>query len=112
MTKAYGPCAKRKVVCTLVVDDDCGREHFFTGENECMSPQKECPRLEGEGYDKCFEICHTIGHAEIVALRQLKQSGLGTEDAVAIVEGHDHICPDCLTTLNAHGITNIEVVND
>lgn len=92
-----GPCAKLVVRCTLITPD--GRR--FVGENSCANPQPVCPRLPGEGYDKCKTVCQQAGHAEIVALQH---AGAAAAGAHAYIEGHTHVCRDCQETLVAAGV--------
>jgi hypothetical protein len=58
-----GPCAKQTVTCAIVTP---AGEHFI-GENWCDTPQETCPRVDGEGYEKCTTVCDQVGHAEEVA---------------------------------------------
>jgi hypothetical protein len=100
-----GPCAKRQVRCTIVCPD--GRR--YTGENLCRNPQATCPRLRGEDYTKCRTICHTIGHAEMVALEALYEDDANPAGAICHLEGHWRACEDCRFNLRDHGITDIRL---
>jgi deoxycytidylate deaminase len=52
-------CAKLFVYASLRVG-----KRIFPGWNGCRKPQKVCPRLPGEGYEKCHSICKQPWHAE------------------------------------------------
>lgn len=97
-----GPCAKLVVRCTIVTPDG----HRFVGENECANPQPVCPRLPGEGYDKCINICRQNGHAEEVALRAADVFAVG---ARAYIEGHTHVCRNCQEALVAGGVDSFSI---
>jgi pyrimidine deaminase RibD-like protein len=78
------------------------------GENDCANPQAVCPRLAGEGYEKCQTICRQGEHAEIKALRQLEGSDL--RHAVAYIHGHYYICEPCGAALRDAGIGRVVIV--
>lgn len=82
-----GPCAKVVVTCTLIATDG----ERFVGRNDCANPQPTCPRLPGEDYAKCVNICRQPGHAEEVAV---KLAGAKARGATAYVE-HHRICENC-----------------
>jgi len=90
-------CAKKKVECVIVAP----RGESFVGENSCNNPQEVCPRLPGEGYEKCKSICDQPDHAETAAL---KLAGGKVEGGVAYIYGIDHLCKDCQQTLVQAGI--------
>lgn len=95
-------CAKRQVGCYLF--DGNGRIAY--GENLCDSPVAVCPRLEGEGYEKCGTVCRQYGHAEIVALENwMLAYGLdGPRPSIALILGHFHMCHGCREALKAFGV--------
>lgn len=97
-----GPCAKLVVRCTIV--GYWGAR--FVGENSCANPQTTCPRLPGEGYDKCVNICRQNGHAEEVALRAAGDIAVG---ARAYIEGHTHVCRNCQEVLTAAGVSSFTI---
>lgn len=99
----YGPCAKRRVVCTITFDSGT----VVRGENLCANPQKECPRLPGDGYTKCDTVCRQVGHAEEVAVMKAKFYGL--RDGKAHIEGHGHACGGCIAALQRIGVTEITI---
>lgn len=90
-------CAKARVFLTLINPD--GRT--WTGENWCQTPQAVCPRLPGEGYEKCKTICNQVGHAEIDALRL---AGEGAKESTAILRGHTYACQSCQEAMFAAGV--------
>ena len=96
-----GPCARRRVRCTIVGMD--GRA--VTGENWCENPQESCPRAEGEGYDKCHTVCQQAGHAEEVALDMARSIDLPLKGALAVVAGHERVCEGCTRALKTAGVT-------
>lgn len=98
-------CAKTVVRCVLVLRD--GR--IFHGQNWCENPQDHCPRLPGEGYAKCGEICRQVGHAEIVAMEKARAAGGDLTDATAIVKGHYRVCKECAQALRDAGVSRIIV---
>lgn len=85
-------CAKVVVTCTLIATDG----ERFVGRNDCANPQPTCPRLPGEDYAKCVNICRQAGHAEEVAV---KLAGAKADGATAYVEGHHRICENCFDVL-------------
>lgn len=93
-------CAKQTTRCRIVTVD--GEE--FIGENFCLNPQQSCPRVEGEGYDKCLSICNQVGHAEQVAV---KLAGYKAKGAVAYLSGHTYFCMECQHALFEAGVTLI-----
>lgn len=97
-----GPCAKRAVRCEIV---DL-RGNTFVGKNDCANPQSVCPRLPGEGYEKCASICDQAGHAEIEALRAAGGHAAG---ARAFLVGHYWICEPCGRALREAGVASIEI---
>jgi hypothetical protein len=92
-----GPCAKATVTCTLVAKN--GKQ--FTATNACNNPQTTCPRLPGEGYDKCTSICDQQGHAEIQAMKLAGPLVLG---AHAYIQGHTWACKDCQEAMTRAGV--------
>lgn len=97
-----GPCAKRQVVCVIV--GSLGRE--YRGENNCENPQSVCPRLPGEGYEKCKSVCRQSGHAEIEALRA---AGAAADGGTAHIYGHYWICELCGDALRKAGILHVVI---
>lgn len=102
-----GPCAKRHVHARLVTA--AGR--IYTGANVCENPQQVCPRLPGEGYEKCKSICQQGAHAEIAALNAAKaaEGPYVALDADVIVEGHYYACEHCSRTLAEAGVRRITI---
>ena len=92
-----GPCAKRQVTCVITAAN--GKD--FVGRNDCANPQDVCPRLPGEGYEKCRSICDQAGHAEIEAL---KAAGKHAKGAKADLHGHYWICEPCGRALREAGV--------
>ena len=97
-----GPCAKRRVVCML---EHWTGEKFF-GENDCANPQTICPRLPGEGYDKCKSVCQQAGHAETEAL---KKAGTKAPGCQGTLYGHYWICEPCGAALRDAGVYSITI---
>lgn len=97
-----GPCAKATVRCTLIAPDGSR----FVGENWCANPQPVCPRVPGEGYEKCKTICQQEGHAEVVAVRVAGSKAAGTR---AYLEGHTYACQNCQETLFGAGVLSLTV---
>ncbi len=100
--RTMGPCAKTTVRCTLVTPDG----EYIVGENWCANPQRSCPRLPGEGYEKCGSICGQEGHAEQVAVRLAGDKARG---ARAYIEGHTYACMDCQHALFGAGVHSLTV---
>lgn len=92
-----GPCAKKRVVFTLVTRDG----DRFVGTNDCLTPVAVCPREPGEGYDLCVICCSQPGHAEVVAL---ELAGDRARGAVGFLEGIDHVCDHCQAALDPAGV--------
>ena len=107
-----GPCAKRRVQCVIV---PFGMAPIM-GENDCANPQPTCPRLPGEGYEKCKTICQQDGHAEIAALRRAEdwtaRAGHSLHGAKAFIRGHYWMCEPCGAALKKAGIAGITIVHD
>lgn len=97
-----GPCAKKQVKCTII--DVTGER--YVGENLCLNAQKICPRLPGEGYEKCVSICKQEGHAETMAL---KAAGSHAHGSHAYVEGHTYACQNCQESLFASGVAALTI---
>lgn len=94
-------CAKKIVRCVIITKDG----ETFYGENSCNKPQVECPRTEGEGYDKCKDICMQEDHAEIRALREARF--IDISGSTAIITGIDHLCKPCARALSDKGVAEI-----
>lgn len=97
-----GPCAKQVVTCTLIAKDG----ERFVGRNDCANPQAVCPRVPGEGYDKCKTVCDQRGHAEEQALAL---SGPKASGATAYVEGHSWACQNCQQALFGAGVKFLSI---
>jgi deoxycytidylate deaminase len=97
-----GPCAKRQVVCVIVAMNG----ERFRGENDCANPQPVCPRLPGEGYEKCKSICQQAGHAEIEALKAAGDLLCKTD---ALLYGHYWICEPCGKALREAGVKTVTI---
>lgn len=95
-------CAKATVRCTLVTAD--GSQ--IVGTNWCANPQATCPRLPGEGYEKCRSICDQQGHAEVDAIRI---AGPHARGAHAYVEGHTYACQSCQEALFGAGVAALTI---
>jgi hypothetical protein len=98
-----GPCAKLRVVTTIVTPD--GRR--FVGANDCEAPQANCPRVglpTGVGYHLCCEVCRQNAHAEVVAIAA---AGEAAQGAKIYVEGCSYACADCLVVCDAAGIEDV-----
>jgi hypothetical protein len=89
-------CAKKKVLCLILTPAG----EIFIGENSCLEAQLDCPRLPGEGYEKCKRICKQVGHAEIMALAK---AGIKACGATAIIT-HERICKECADALDQAGV--------
>ena len=105
LVELSGPCAKQVVKCTIISPDG----ELFIGENFCKTPQEVCPRLDGEGYEKCISICNQVGHAEIEAL---KLAGDKARGGTAIIHGHTYSCRSCQEALFAAGIEALSITEE
>lgn len=99
-------CAKQHVICRI----ETTTGQVVTGENACNFPQTTCPRDEqgygtGEGYHLCQEICGQQGHAEQVAVRNMK----GRHGVRAHLEGHTYACEPCKEALRSVGVRTLLV---
>lgn len=99
-----GPCAKRRVICTILKGD-----RFVDGENDCANPQKVCPRNPGDDYTKCKTICQQAGHAELEALRKAREVGMDTNFATVYIRGHYWICEPCGQALREAGVAEVRI---
>lgn len=103
-----GPCAKTVVTCTLTLDDG----QVFIGRNDCHNPQPVCPRLPGEGYEKCRSVCDQPGHAELQALAAASTALTRNEKQIAglaVLRGHTYFCQTCQHALFRAGIRWLSV---
>lgn len=98
-----GPCAKRQVICVIVAIN--GKR--YVGENDCANPQVQCPRLPGEGYEKCRTICQQAGHAEAEAV---KAAGPNARGGHATLTGHYWMCEPCGAALRDAGVASLTVL--
>jgi len=64
----------------------------------------ECPRLPGEGYEKCDSICGITAHAEINAIKMAKSFGMDLKEATLYLTGHEKPCYDCKCACDAEGM--------
>lgn len=97
-----GACAKAVIRCTIVAP---GGERYI-GENFCLVAQPVCPRLPGEGYEKCKTVCNQAGHAEVVAA---VIAGGRARGGTAYIQGHTYACDACKQSLAAIGVTDIVI---
>ncbi|OQB40865.1 MAG: hypothetical protein BWY04_01184 [candidate division CPR1 bacterium ADurb.Bin160] len=93
----YNMCAKRHVIAVVIGSN--GKPYF--GHNMCLNPQKECPRINGEGYDKCKSICNQPHHAEPMAILQAGEYAKG---GIIMVINQDRICDNCQKIIKEAGI--------
>lgn len=93
-------CAKAVVKARLVTASG----QVFEGENAVIKPQAQCPRAEGEGYDKCISVCGQLGHAEVMAIVAARDAEVELRGAHMIV-GYHHVCEDCQSVMRSFGIT-------
>lgn len=102
-----GYCVKRPVSAVVTLKD--GR--ILIGGNFCTNSQPTCPRLPGEGYEKCYTVCGQLGHAEQVAIRLIvREQFTGTAASqIASVDVYNHTgpCDACKRMLAAFGIDKI-----
>lgn len=97
-----GPCAKAVVTCTLVTVDG----QHIVGSNYCNNAQPSCPRLPGDGYEKCVSVCRQVGHAEMVALAL---AGTKATGARAYLQGHTYACQTCQEALFGAGVISLSI---
>lgn len=92
-------CAKARVTALLI-----GRSgKWYEGENATRSPQAACPRLPGEGYEKCASVCQQESHAEVAALLLAGDDACG---GIMLVNYH-YCCADCVRACDAAGVALI-----
>jgi hypothetical protein len=99
-----GPCVKATVTCEIVSPDG----QSFIGTNYCNNAQASCPRLPGEGYEKCKTICQQEGHAEVVAVALAGENAKG---ATAYLSGHTYACQPCQEALFGAGVRFLAVAS-
>lgn len=114
--RVMGPCAKAQVSCRIFwTDPRTGVIDGVLGTNDCANPQPVCPRAPGEGYEKCKTVCRQEGHAEEVALRQVREKGVDLRQMVtpqAFLRGHHYCCSDCALKLRDAGVKNVVIALD
>lgn len=93
-------CAKAVVKARLVTTSG----QVFEGENAVLMPQAQCPRLAGEGYDKCISVCDQQGHAEAMAIVAARDAGATLRGAHMQVFYH-HVCDACQGLMRSLAIT-------
>jgi deoxycytidylate deaminase len=98
-------CAKQTVHCAIIAPNG----DLAVGENSCKNPQEFCPRLPGEGYSKCTDICKQIGHAEITAIMRARELGMDIDGGTAVISGHYYVCEACARALRQAGIRKIVI---
>lgn len=103
---APGPCARRKVWCEILTR----KGMTFYGENICETPQTMCPRVPGEGYEKCKSICHQKGHAEVAAIAAAHEAGADLALSTATLYGHYWMCEPCGRALAESGVHSIRII--
>lgn len=85
-------CFKRHVVAILVTKSG----KTFHGVNWIENDDvKECPRAEGEGYEKCQDVCKQLFHAEEAAIMNCISQGGNPRFGTLYLSGHTRICSDC-----------------
>jgi Cytidine and deoxycytidylate deaminase zinc-binding region. len=100
-----GPCTKQVVTATIVTPD--GRR--FVGTNYVRNHQLVCPREgmpSGHGYELCRDVCHQVGHAEVVAIAEAGEQAAG---ATLYLEGHTYACAPCKAAAAGAGIVEIVI---
>ena len=94
-------CPKRHVVAKVEAIEG----NTFYGTNAIRNDSiTECPRLGGEGYEKCKQICGQKAHAEIDALEKAGREAIG---GTLTITGHIRICDECLVAAVNAGIDRI-----
>jgi pyrimidine deaminase RibD-like protein len=99
-----GPCAKATVTCEIIATNG----QRFVGTNYCNNAQAVCPRVIGEGYEKCASICDQVGHAEVVAVGL---AGDNAKGATAYLSGHTYACQPCQEALFGAGVAFLSVAS-
>lgn len=100
----FGPCAKRRMQAVLT--GASGR--VYVGENVCLNPQDSCPRLPGEGYEKCKTICKQVGHGEEIALQAAGEDARGGSLRIT----HHYLCKSCEVLVARSGVTDVELLSE
>lgn len=98
----FGPCAKRRTQAVLTTVDG----KVFVAENVCLNPQPACPRLPGEGYEKCKTICQQIGHAEEQVIRAAGEEARGSTIEVT----HWYACKPCESLAHQAGVKEVRCI--
>lgn len=101
-------CFKRQV-CAVIIDKN---GQIAAGENLIYNMDvTECPRLKGEGYEKCISICKQKGHAETEAIKNAKARGMILKGANIYLLGHYKACDNCKAACEKEGL-NIVIVDE
>jgi len=95
-------CAKKVVTCELY---NPFTRVLVRANNDCQNPQVTCPRLPGEGYEKCKSICDQRGHAEEQALEFLPDGD--AQGFTATIYGIGWACRNCQELLYEAGAVSI-----
>jgi len=94
-----GNCAER-IVCAMIIS----KNKKYIAYNTCKNPVSICPRMFGEGYEKCKSICKQDNHAEINAINLAGKDAYGS---IMIIYGHDYACQNCIDACKKAGISKI-----
>lgn len=100
MTALFGPCAKRRTQAVLI--GASGKA--YAAENVCLNPQPVCPRLPGEGYEKCTTICRQTSHAELQVLDMAGADARGGRMQVS----HWYACDACAAAVKCAGVDSVQ----
>lgn len=99
-------CLKQTTVAVIMKDG----KFISIGFNEILANNiTECPRKDlptGVGYEKCTDICHQYGHAEVNACNE-SDCDDGCEGATLYLIGHTYCCDNCLNVMKEHGIKTV-----
>jgi len=106
--KLNNKCAKITVFAKLLLISG----EVFEGFNSCACPQKECPRDEDDGYEKCKKICKQTAHAEVNAINAAINQDLDVVGSTLIVYKHTNICNDCHNYANNAGVGNVIIIKE
>lgn len=98
----FGPCAKRRTQAVLTTVDG----KVYVAENICLNPQEVCPRMPGEGYEKCKTICRQVGHAEEQVILAAGEDAVGATIEVT----HWYACRACESLSHQAGVKSITCV--
>jgi hypothetical protein len=95
------PCKKKTVIAIILAPNG----DYVVGDNFIENVHvTECPRLNGEGYEKCKSVCQQEDHAEIMAIKKAKERMFDLDKCKIILANKKKMCSNCLREVKKEGL--------